>query len=183
MLFCVCSARNKTQYSRKYQYTLYTAHKTFHCESFRTLQSNILKYECKRCGVLLQGFAWKECTESKLNSGHAIVYHACCNRCKVCSFKHVSSPRVIVDLDEEKSFNIQQSKTQSDKASTHWNTYSLYSLLQSIILLQHGTTITQLQTISSVFDLPPYGSKTVTREARCAANILKYVAKQSIKEA
>ena len=55
--------------------------------------------------------------------------------------------------------------------------------MQSITLLLHGSQNSELQTISAIYGLPIYNSKSIKRSKICAAKILTAVADKSIKEA
>ena len=83
-------------------------------------------------------------------------------------YEHVTSPRVIVNIDDEKGCTVQHSDDQTESVCSKANSYCLYSLLQNVISSQHGSQNTYLETMSVVFDLPYHAERTINRDKKCA---------------
>ena len=164
-----------------------TAHRILHWKSFHEFQARILEYKCKKCEKQ-KGFVWKEIKNHNLSTGHNIIYEIRCDnqQCNAILVEYYeSSPRVQVEFGttpttKRETLKIKYCEKTVCKSK---DTYCLYGLLQNIILLQHGTTNTCLQTMSATYDLPHYHPNTITRDKKCAAKILTFIAKKSIVEA
>ena len=59
----------------------------------------------------------------------------------------------------------------------------LYSVLQNIICLRHGSQNCLLEIMGSIFDLPEHGTDALSRNKTCAAGGMEYAGNMSIEEA
>ena len=169
--------------STKYQYISYTAHRILHYQSFYDFMKRILDYKCTKCDGQ-RGFNCIENNESGVKSGHSVVFNIHCDnpKCNALLYKtYESSPRVSVSInkkDDGKVLEISPAKQQDQSES-----YVLYGLLQNLVLLHHGAQNSELETMSQIYDLPIYGSKTVTRDKTGAAKIMEFWGDTAVQEA
>ena len=167
------------------------------------LFKNIFVYKCSKCDEQ-RGIIWKTVERHQFSSGHNTVYTLECDNCHHTLLEeYQSSPRVEVKFEKRATKVISSKEKYECKYDDKINddvvmrinrvsedvnrktkdSYCLYSLLQNMVLLQHGVCDTYLETMSAFFDLPTYSTHTVNRDKRCAASIFTHISNKAMLEA